>query len=93
MFSRRSVADVARLLSELRVEYLVLTKHWCLTTARGGCALTEVWDIEEPQNVHRQEEELVDGYLLASSVVDPNTLNLDPDPGFWPYLDPDPGSS
>ena len=27
-----------------------------------------------------------------SSVVDPNTLNLDPDPGFfWPNLDPDPG--
>ena len=25
-----------------------------------------------------------------SSVVDPNTLNLDPDPGFWPNLDPDP---
>ena len=26
----------------------------------------------------------------AGSVVDPNTLNLDPDPGFWPNLDPDP---
>ena len=27
------------------------------------------------------------------SVVDPKTLNLDPDPdpGFWPNLDPDPG--
>ena len=27
----------------------------------------------------------------GTSVVDPNTLNLDPDPGFWPNLDPDPG--
>ena len=27
----------------------------------------------------------------ASSVVDPNTLNLDPDPGFWSNLDLDPG--
>ena len=28
-----------------------------------------------------------------TSVVDPSTLNLypDPDPGFWPNLDPDPG--
>ena len=26
-----------------------------------------------------------------TSVVDPNTLNLDPYPGFWPNLDPDPG--
>ena len=24
------------------------------------------------------------------SVVDPNTLNLDPDPGFWASLDPGP---
>ena len=23
--------------------------------------------------------------------MDPNTLNLDPDPGFWPNLDPDLG--
>ena len=23
--------------------------------------------------------------------MDPNTLNLDPDLGFWPNLDPDPG--
>ena len=29
--------------------------------------------------------------LLNTSVVDPNTLNLDPDPRFWPNLDPDPG--
>ena len=28
--------------------------------------------------------------ILKSSVVDPNTLNLDPDPGFWPNLYPDP---
>ena len=29
---------------------------------------------------------------FPSSVVDPNTLKLDPDPGFWPNLDPDPDS-
>ena len=28
---------------------------------------------------------------VDSSVVDPNTLNLDLDPGFWPNLDSDPG--
>ena len=29
--------------------------------------------------------------LLSNiSVVDPNTLNLDPDSGFWLNLDPDP---
>ena len=25
--------------------------------------------------------------------MDPNTLNLDPGPEFWPNLDPDPGLS
>ena len=28
-----------------------------------------------------------------TSVVDPNTLNLDPYPGFWPNMDPDPDRS
>ena len=28
---------------------------------------------------------------FLSSDVDPNSLNLDPDPGFWLNLDPDPG--
>ena len=30
-------------------------------------------------------------WVMASSVVDLNTSNLGPDPGFWPNLDPDPG--
>ena len=30
-------------------------------------------------------------FNVPCSVVDPNTLNLDPDSGFWPNLDPDPG--
>ena len=29
-------------------------------------------------------------WIAVSSVVDPNTLDLDPDPGFWPNFDPDP---
>ena len=29
-------------------------------------------------------------FLFLRSVVDPNTLNFDRDPGFWPNLDPDP---
>ena len=34
---------------------------------------------------------IVASILLSSCVVDPNTLNLDPDPGLWPNLNPDPG--
>ena len=29
--------------------------------------------------------------LVLCSVVDPNSLNFDPDPEFWPNLDSDPG--
>ena len=29
--------------------------------------------------------------LVLCSVVDPNSLKLDPDPEFWPNLDSDPG--
>ena len=31
------------------LQYLVLHAGWCLTTERAGCALTEVWDAEEPE--------------------------------------------
>ena len=30
------------------------------------------------------------GVIDCYQFVDPNTLNLDPDPEFWPKLDPDP---
>ena len=33
----------------------------------------------------------VDSSTHCCSVVDPNTLNLDPDTGIWPNLDPDRG--
>ena len=28
--------------------------------------------------------------IIFSNVVNPNTLNLDPDPEYWPNMDPDP---
>jgi len=49
MFSRRSVEEVHRALTSLKVEYLIILGPYCLTTQRHGCALTEVWDQEEPQ--------------------------------------------
>jgi len=49
VFSRRSPHSVQQSLASLQAEYLVLSAPWCLTTQRGGCALTEVWDIEEPE--------------------------------------------
>ena len=34
---------------------------------------------------------IIQNLSVFSSVVDPITLNLDPDPGFWPNLDTDSG--
>ena len=30
-------------------------------------------------------------FITRDILVDPNTLNLDPDAEFWPKMDPDPG--
>ena len=49
VFSRKTKDEVHRSLMGLKVQYLVLHAGWCLTTERGGCALTEVWDAEEPE--------------------------------------------
>jgi len=56
VFSRRPPAQVHRALLDLGVQYLVLSAPWCLTTSRGGCALTEVWDLEEPHLVEEGRE-------------------------------------
>ena len=56
--------------------------------------------IRDLAGVVTREKQLVFALILLSlsdkiyaknSVVDSNTLNLDPDPGFWPNLDPNPG--
>ena len=56
--------------------------------------------IKDLAGLVKREKRLVFGLILLSqsdkiyaknSVVDPNTLNLDPDQGFWPNLYPDPG--
>ena len=56
--------------------------------------------VAEPEPVKKKylEQEpvkkgLAPATLVPNSVVDPNTLNFDkdPNPGFWPNLDRDPG--
>ena len=43
------------------------------------------------RKTRRVRVEKLEEMILKVSVVDRNTLNLDPDPGFWSSLDPDPG--
>jgi len=53
VFSRKIPSEVYKNLVSLKVEYLILAAPWCLTTSRNGCALTEVWDNEEPELKHQ----------------------------------------
>nr|CAD7432947.1 unnamed protein product [Timema monikensis] len=53
-FSRKTPQEVFNILTELQVEYLVLEEAWCFRGTRGGCSLLEIWDVEDPKNVHNQ---------------------------------------
>jgi len=53
MFSRREASHVYNTLKEMKVDYLVLSRPWCMSVSREGCALPELWDLEEPENSSR----------------------------------------
>merc|ERR1719309_887997 len=58
VFSRMSKEEVHRNLVGLKVEYLILHAGWCLSVERNGCALTEVWDQEDPSLKNQGREPL-----------------------------------
>jgi len=53
VYSRRSPKEVHNILTDMKVDYLVLSRPWCLSVSRGGCAITELWDLEDNENKHR----------------------------------------
>jgi len=53
VFSRREAKEVYDILASMQVNYLVLNEAWCLSTKRGGCAITELWDLEDKVNINR----------------------------------------
>ncbi|XP_023338051.1 probable C-mannosyltransferase DPY19L1 [Eurytemora carolleeae] len=53
VFSRKEVEEVYKLLEDIKVDYLVLARSWCLSIERGGCAIPELWDLEDIQNIQR----------------------------------------
>ena len=50
----------------------------------------ELSEHEEITQVSRDDSLKDFWFIFSVSVVDPNTMNLYPDPGFLPKLDPDP---
>lgn len=53
VYSRREAQDVFDILKDMKVDYLVLSRPWCLTVERAGCAMPDLWDLEEQENKTR----------------------------------------
>lgn len=53
VYSRREAQDVFDILKDMKVDYLVLSRPWCLTVERAGCAMPDLWDLEEQENKSR----------------------------------------
>jgi len=52
IYSRRSPTQVHHTLLQMGVDYVIVEPSWCTRQYRPGCALYELWDYEEPENVH-----------------------------------------
>ncbi|XP_037078366.1 probable C-mannosyltransferase DPY19L1 [Pollicipes pollicipes] len=53
VFSRRSARQVYRTLKRLEVDYVLLYEPMCFGAPRPGCAMVDIWDVEDPDNRHR----------------------------------------
>ena len=77
------------------VDYADLLSVGSLTTQRVRLDSDYAGSVSVQSKLRRQDNNYggIDSFSHAwhCSVVDPNKLNLDPYPGFWPNLDPDPG--
>ncbi|XP_054717515.1 probable C-mannosyltransferase DPY19L1 [Uloborus diversus] len=50
IFSRKPVAEVHRKLLSMKINYIVLERSWCFGRRREGCAMVDLWDLEDPEN-------------------------------------------
>ncbi|CAB3363576.1 Hypothetical predicted protein [Cloeon dipterum] len=53
IFSRRSPQEVYKILSQMRVQFVVLEESWCFRESKKGCGMVDLWDVEEPENRHQ----------------------------------------
>lgn len=55
VFSRKPVKEVYGILLNMKVNYLILHKSWCLLKSKEGCGMVDLWDTEEPHNSRRPQ--------------------------------------
>ncbi|XP_065896463.1 protein C-mannosyl-transferase DPY19L1-like isoform X2 [Dysidea avara] len=53
IYSRHSPQEIHRTLREMKVDYVIIEPSWCNRQYRPGCAVYQLWDYEEPDNVHK----------------------------------------
>lgn len=54
MYSRKDEEDVWRNLQKLQVNFAILEDSWCTRRTKPGCALPEIWDLEDELNRGRE---------------------------------------
>ncbi|XP_013396417.1 probable C-mannosyltransferase DPY19L1 [Lingula anatina] len=55
MYSRKPVEEVKQNLMDLQVDYAILEDSWCIRRQKPGCAMPEIWDVEDPENKNAPE--------------------------------------
>ncbi|GFY70609.1 probable C-mannosyltransferase DPY19L1 [Trichonephila inaurata madagascariensis] len=54
IFSRKPVTEVYNTLLTMEVDYVILERSWCFGKRREGCAMVDLWDIEDPENKDKE---------------------------------------
>jgi len=52
IFSRKPQEQVFQILKNMQVDYVVISQGWCLSVSRDGCAMPQLWDLEDKENAH-----------------------------------------
>ncbi|KAG8181844.1 hypothetical protein JTE90_003991 [Oedothorax gibbosus] len=50
VFSKKPINEVYSTLASMDIDYVVLERSWCFGKRREGCAMVDLWDIEDPAN-------------------------------------------
>ncbi|ESO05865.1 hypothetical protein HELRODRAFT_105874 [Helobdella robusta] len=51
VFSRKSSELMYRIFTEMKVQYFIVEEQWCLRRSKPGCGMTDIWDMEDRDNL------------------------------------------